>query len=126
MRMLKRVVWFCYAGCCCAGLMLVGGERFQSTTSEASGNSAYANASYCPNAFYGQYGGVYYYRAIVSGSDCMSPMYFGVTDTRLHQTSDCGTCPDPITGAAMQPMEIDPAEFSPTPQPDPLFSGILR
>ena len=126
MRMLKRVVWFCYAGCCCAGLMLVGGERSQSTTSETLGNSAYGSASYCPVYFEGQFSGVYYYAGLLQGSDCASPQYYTLSDTRLHQIADCGTCPDPITMPSGQPVAIDPAESSPVPQPDPLFSGILR
>jgi len=118
MRKLKQVVWFCFAGCCCAGLVLLGGERSQSISASSGG-------TYCPYALYGQFGQVYYYMTIVSGSDCKSPYYSAASDMRLHQTGGCGTCPDPIYGTG-QPIEIDPADLTLIPQPDPLFSGILR
>ena len=121
MRMLKRVVWFCFAGCCCAGLMLAGGEQVQSTTS---GDSAYASQQLCPVACWGMLGGGYYYTCVLNGDSCNPPQYYAGYDTRMHQVAPCGSCPDPIVGPATQPIAIDPE--APVPQPDPLFSGVLR
>jgi hypothetical protein len=125
MRSLKRAVWFCFAGCCCAGLVLIGGEQSRSTNDNARGRSAYGIGAICPYIFYGQNAGLYYYECIVGTTDCNPATYCQVWDTRPHQLGDCGSCPDPITPAT-EPVAIDPAELSLVPEPDPLFSGVLR
>ena len=113
MRNLKRVAWFCFAGCCCAGLMLIGGER------------SAGSLTYCPYVFYGQFNGSYYYGAFQQGVDCMFPQMYYVSDNRLHDTGTCGTCPDSIvTNSHPKPVEL--AAPAPAPQPDPMFSGVLR
>jgi hypothetical protein len=115
MRKLKRVAWFFFAGCCCcAGLMLIGGERSQT-----------GSTTYCPNFLYGQFGPSYVYACFQQGVDCMVPTLSFVGDGRLHETGECGTCPDPIVGTS-HPLPADLPEPSLVPQPDPQFSGILR
>ena len=121
MKKLKRVAWFCFAGCCCAGLLLVAGERFQSKSMDdiADGNGGVM----CPMVYYGQYNGTYYFAAWPQGQGCQAA--FGITDTRMHQVGDCVTCADPIF-LTTQPVPLTLDEASLIPQPDPLFSGVLR
>jgi len=113
MRKLKRVAWLCVAGCCCAGLMLLGGERSQ------------GNATYCPAQFFGQYNGMYIYGCFSQDVNCMYPSMSYLGDGRMHQTGSCGTCPDPIVTTS-HPLPLAPTESSLVPQPDAMFSGILR
>lgn len=121
MKMLKRVAWLCFAGCCCAGLMLIGGERSQQSGSIGSGG-----ISLCPSIFYGQINGAYAYAAFQLDADCTFPKLLFVADTRMHEIAPCGTCPDPIFLPAGHPAPAELAEPTPVPQPDPMFSGILR
>ncbi len=114
MKMLKRAAWLCVAGCCCAGLMLMGGERSQG-----------GGQTYCPNQLYGQLNGIYLYGAFLQNADCAFPSLSLVSDTRIHEMGPCGTCPDPIVGAS-HPIPIEPTESSLIPQPDPRFGGVLR
>ncbi len=113
MRNLKRVVWGCVAGCCCAGLMLLAGERSQGKT------------TYCPNQFFGQFNGMYLYGCYALNGDCLFPELFTYGDNRAHDTGPCGTCPDPIITAS-HPISVELPEPSLVPQADPRFSGILR
>lgn len=120
MKKLKRVAWFCFAGCCCAGLMLVAGERFQSAKTDT---IAAGSGVMCPMVYYGQYNGTYYFAAWPQGQGCQAA--YGITDTQMHQVGDCETCPDPIVTDA-HPIPLTADEASLVPQPDPLFSGVLR
>jgi hypothetical protein len=127
MRKLKRVGWFCFAGCCCAALMLIGGEQSRQTKLNASDSAAYGTqVSVCPNLFAGQLGDVYYFMGYLQG-DCnaLDGLYL-VTDTRMHAVGVCPNCPDPITMPANHPALQKVAQPSPVPQPDPMFSGVLR
>lgn len=126
MRKLKRVGWFCFAGCCCAALILVGSERSQQTKLNASDGKAFGSASYCPNALFGQFEGVYFYSAYLQGADCLLPTLYGIGSNRVHETGPCGTCPDPIVVLQGQTAPVELANPSLVPQPDPLFSGVLR
>lgn len=115
-RMLKRVAWLCFAGLCCAGLLLRGGERSAGST------------TYCPFMFYGSFNGVYMYGAYQQGADCgngMLPVLYAVGDTQEHELGDCPVCPDPIFSSGHPaPIALDQAPL--VPQPDPRFSGVLR
>ena len=115
MRNLKRIAWVCFAGCCCAGLMLLAGERSQ------------GNVTYCPSVFYGSFNGVYLFGAYVQSDNCNGglPYYYGVGDNRMHQLGNCPVCADPIitTGHSLPPELPEP---SLVPEADPRFSGILR
>jgi len=127
MKKLKRVGWFCFAGCCCAALMLIGGERFQQTKLKASDNQAQTTSvTICPNAFYGQIGGIYFFSGFAQGADCLLPQLFLMSDTRMHQLGNCPDCPDPVITQSGHPVPMEPSGAAPVPQPDPLFSGVLR
>ena len=113
MRKLKRFGWLCFAGCCCAGLMLIGGER------------SAGNITLCPAFFYGQFNGSYVYACYQQGVDCKFPSLYYIGDSRLHETGQCGACSDPIVTTS-HPLPLTPAEPMLAPQPDPKFSGVLR
>jgi hypothetical protein len=125
MRKLKRVGWFCFAGCYIAGLLLIGSEWSQQTKLSASDGTKYGSATYCPNMAYGQLGGIYWYAAYAQDVDCLLPTLYLVSDSRRHDTGLCGTCPDPIVSAG-HPVSVELPAPSLAPHPDPLFSGVLR
>ena len=125
---------FGFVGCCCAGLLLIGGESCRLTMSNApetverddGGKTAYR--VYCPNYLYGQMQGVYYYTAWAQDM-CSSP--YLVNDMRMHTCDGCPNCSDPIIGTT-HPVPVPEIELrneqAPdlTPKADPLFSGVLR
>jgi len=135
MKSLKRVVWFCFAGCCCAGLLLVGGERLRTTGAVAeaadavhsagSGGNAIPTGGFCPIQFMGNFQNEYWYLCHLP-NDCGTPYYIG--STTPHKVGGCTDCPDPIVNSIHPlPAALEPvAEQELTPIPDPSFSGVLR
>ena len=127
MRKLKRVGWLCFAGCCCAALIMFGGERSRQTKLNASDSAAYGTQqSFCPDQFLGQMGDVYYFMCYPQGNCNARDYMLTVADTRMHELGDCPDCPDPITVQANHPAVRKLAKPAPVPQPDPMFSGVLR
>ncbi|SRR5260221_9638740 len=123
MKKSKKFLWFYFAGCCCAGLLLVGGERTEQTKLNASDSTAYGSATYCPYIFYAELGGVYYFGAYQNGANCIpTPQSYMVTDTRYHSSGPCGVCPDPIISTS-HPILSDVPEPALVPQSDPMFGG---
>lgn len=140
MRGFKRGLWFCFAGCCCAGLWLRAGETARSAdanptaaASAADGVKYGQGGMYCPQAYFGQFDGVHYYM-VISKSDCFTIGLMTTTEYHEIGRSCPDDCPDPIYSTyhplpipkdLALPQQAEKAEPL-SPKPDPRFSGVLR
>jgi len=132
MTRLKQVVWFCFAGACCAILLLVGSDRvrFAGTIAHAEdgvemtvNEAGTPTGGYCPVQFMGIYQGQYWYLCHQTG-DCGTPYY--VPSYSPHLVGGCPNCPDPIVSSLHPLSALPEVEPELTPTPDPAFSGVLR
>lgn len=123
-KKLKRALWLCFAGCCCAGLWSTGGTLFKTADAQAGADGTKQTlTTYCPVAIYWYGNGMYYYGVTQDPTSCTATAM--IWNSQLYQTG-CN-CADPITTTSHPlplPKSDDVAELAPTP--DPMFSGVLR
>ncbi len=125
MRMSKRVVWLCLAGCCCAGLWLTTGARANTPSEVGRGGEVKDElTAYCVIGLYFQNNGVNYY-AVSDGNNNCQPT--GCIPTTEIYTAGC-PCTDPIytSPSRLLPLPKSDETADLAPKPDPLFSGVLR
>ena len=131
MKKFKRVVWFGFASCVCAGLLLVGGEQFPKAGADAVGKPGAGEtgltANYCPIGVYTN-NGINYYYCQMQGA--CNTQYYTYSTVNEYTLGTCSACPDPITVTTVHPslvaVPMSDLEQEISPEPDPVFSGILR
>jgi hypothetical protein len=126
MKKLKRALWFCFASCCCAGLWLTTGATANSPSEAGRGGEVKDSLiSYCPLYLYWQLNGTLYYVVAEPDLNCNPVGLYSTTEMQMQMGCDC---PDPIlaTHTVLQPLPKVEETAELAPQPDPMFSGVLR
>lgn len=131
-KSLSRLSSLFLMACCGLGIWLAAANQSTTASSKDSAEAAQPEVGapapnalqYCPVSLFTMYNGLYYYACMPIGGDCTKLVC--QPTTRLHQTG-CPDCPDPIVTVnhplpLPQPVEAD----SLAPQPDPMFTKVLR